>query len=116
MININLLIRAEGDICTLTCSDVPVSVAGSVDENIAGGPPCKNIGLFSENIKNGVDTNSNGCYNIQAFAKAPLAQLVEHMTFNHGVRSSTLRWSSMPAFKAGFFIVQLVDNTSGQWI
>ena len=23
---------------------------------------------------------------------APLAQLVEHMTFNHGVRSSNLRW------------------------
>ena len=23
---------------------------------------------------------------------APVAQKVEHMTFNHGVRSSTLRW------------------------
>ena len=22
----------------------------------------------------------------------PLAQMAEHMTFNHGVRSSTLRW------------------------
>ena len=26
--------------------------------------------------------------------RAPLAQKVEHMTFNHGVRSSTLRWST----------------------
>ena len=32
---------------------------------------------------------------IGAFEKSaydPLAQMVEHMTFNHGVRSSTLRW------------------------
>ena len=28
------------------------------------------------------------------FAYAPLAQMVEHMTFNHGVRSSSLRWST----------------------
>lgn len=26
----------------------------------------------------------------------PLAQKVEHMTFNHGVRSSTLRWITIP--------------------
>ena len=29
---------------------------------------------------------------------APLAQPVEHMTFNHGVRSSILRWSTRPRF------------------
>ncbi len=27
-----------------------------------------------------------------ALKEDPLAQMVEHMTFNHGVRSSTLRW------------------------
>ena len=32
--------------------------------------------------------------NEDALPFAPLAQLVEHMTFNHGVRSSILRWST----------------------
>ncbi len=31
-------------------------------------------------------------YSIRAVADDPLAQPVEHMTFNHGVRSSNLRW------------------------
>ena len=30
----------------------------------------------------------------QSTAFAPLAQKVEHLTFNQGVRSSTLRWST----------------------
>ena len=37
----------------------------------------------------------NLCYNNQVAKKSnidPLAQMAEHMTFNHGVRSSTLRW------------------------
>ena len=52
-----------------------------------------------------VDKVANLCYYILvANQYAPLAQKVEHMTFNHGVRSSTLRWSTKPvAFATGFF-------------
>ena len=31
-------------------------------------------------------------YNTRVGKNDPLAQMAEHMTFNHGVRSSTLRW------------------------
>ena len=38
-------------------------------------------------------TNGSLCGIIIKRVRDPLAQLAEHMTFNHGVRSSILRWS-----------------------
>ncbi len=32
------------------------------------------------------------CYSYRAAKNDPLAQAVEHMTFNHGVRGSIPRW------------------------
>ena len=44
-------------------------------------------------------TNRQYCGIISKYDElAPLAQPVEHMTFNHGVRSSILRWSTRPRF------------------
>ena len=33
-------------------------------------------------------------YKAMNHSDAPLAQMAEHLTFNQGVRSSTLRWST----------------------
>ena len=54
----------------------------------------KKIHFFKKTFKN-LLTNANVCDIICKYdERAPLAQKVEHMTFNHGVRSSTLRWST----------------------
>ncbi len=46
---------------------------------------------------------------------APLAQMVEHMTFNHGVRSSTLRWSTKKPRPVGRgFLFSLTDKAPGR--
>ena len=37
-------------------------------------------------------TKEWSCTIIVGYENDPLAQMAEHMTFNHGVRSSTLRW------------------------
>ena len=50
---------------------------------------------FFKKISKKLLTNANVCGIICKYdERAPLAQKVEHMTFNHGVRSSTLRWST----------------------
>ena len=64
---------------------------------------------FPQKFSKKVLTNPFRCDIIYKYdSDAPLAQKVEHMTFNHGVRSSTLRWSTKKtSFKrnSSFFIL-----------
>ena len=43
-----------------------------------------------------VDREKGGCYNNKAICE-PLAQSVEHLTFNQGVRGSNPRWLTKKA-------------------
>ncbi len=50
---------------------------------------CTSFAIFD--FQKTVDKDTKICYN-NTVTNDPLAQMAEHMTFNHGVRSSTLRW------------------------
>ena len=54
-------------------------------------PPVR---FLYQNLEKRVDKLLLICYYIVVQTNAPVAQLVEHMTFNHGVRSSILRRST----------------------
>ena len=62
--------------------------------------------FLHQNLEKRVDKLLLICYYIVVQTNAPVAQLVEHMTFNHGVRSSILRGSTKKPAKlsAGIFV------------
>ncbi len=54
---------------------------------------CRFYNFRIRNLLKTLDKHRELWYNVRvAKIDDPLAQKVEHMTFNHGVRSSTLRW------------------------